>query len=238
MKREIIYSSLDTILKLSGDIMNYNDTIPTPDEFIKMIKHTTFLTKYSKSKSTLFNKTNKKSKRTTKKKYTKSIKSKQYGSGYNEIVMSYLKSYTKNILGIVDNSSRCSYIESTLNILCWTAFLYTIIMNSYSQDTTVYNIMEQLSAPNDFILSLLPQTDNIIKKTVASHLSKYCIGIWTDYQKEGFRSVLFSENIHYTIGTITKLIKINKVTYEYLYLRPIICILSSVIEDCKERCYE
>ena len=232
----VLYKSLDTILKLSSDLMvsnqpNQKITTPTPSEFITMIRSTSFLTSlpiHKKKKSSFHSKKhiydNNKNYRTI-----------QVGRGWNNIVLSYLRSYTKSILGIVNDDSKCGYIESTLNILCWTAFLYTITMNSFRKDTTIYKFMEYLSGPNDFILSLIPSTNHILKKTVASRLSDYCIGIWNDYQRESL-SGMFRENLQYAVATIIKLTKVNQVTYEYLYLRPIMCSLSYFIEDCKERC--
>jgi hypothetical protein len=145
--------------------------------------------------------------------------------GGNRMV-EFLVPYAKSILGIVDASEPCAMVETSLNLLCWSAFLYTLIGN---EQETIYELMGNLSAPHDYILSLMPYGDVILRETSTGKMTEFAARIYTDYKQVYLHDLGL-------VGTIMKLWKGNGILYEKLYINPIICMLGKYIVECDEKC--
>jgi len=160
--------------------------------------------------------------------------------GSREEVMTYLKKLFISQFGLTvyqHGFNACEVLETVLNILAYAAWAYTIFMPSdtgvfglaENQSATIHTVMEQFSDPGYAILRLLPSLDSRLQELTFGHLYQYASRLYTDYQltkTEGLSA----------IAILTKLVFVNANAYEYLYIRPIVCIFAVVHAKCKERC--
>jgi hypothetical protein len=199
---------------------------PTADELLKTIPQIYKLPFSPQSKT----KTQRKSSKSKQ-------KTKQIGGN---MIFNFLKRTISVILGIADPAvyGPCAYLETTLNLLVWSAFLYALSVPAATSlwGISLYsprNLMEFLegfSAPHDYIMSLLPEMPQTIREATLGRLATFGTRLWEDY------NVVLTEEGGTAFFIIAKLIRMNSVLYEAFYLLPIICLVSTVWEACRTRC--
>lgn len=158
-------------------------------------------------------------------------------------VFNFLKVLITNVLGIAnpEDYGTCAYIETLLNILVWTAFLYamsvpalgTIGISLYAP-ATLMEFLREFSAPHDYIISLLgsilPEIPDVVREATVGRLIEFGTRIWTDY------NAISLEEGGTIFFIIAKLIRINSTLYEGLFILPIICSIATIYEPCRLRC--
>lgn len=218
---------LEIIIQINGKIAKIpTKYIPTASELLKTIPQIYKLPISVKSKLKPQRKSSKSKQKT-----------KQIGGN---MVFNFLKRTLSAIFGIADPEvyGACAYLETTLNLLVWTAFLYSLSVPAAGTylGISLYNprnLMEFLSgfsAPHDYIMSLLPELPETLREATLGRLTTFGTRLWEDY------NVILTEEGGTAFFIIAKLIRINSVLYEGLYLLPIICIVATVWEACRTRC--
>jgi len=218
---------LEIIIQINGKIAKIPPkSIPTANELLKTIPQIYKLPFSPKTKS-----------KTTRKSSSKSKQTKQIGGN---MVFNFLKRTLSAIFGIADPSiyGPCAYLETTLNLLVWSAFLYglsvpataTYLGISLYSPSNLMEFLEGFSAPHDYILSLLPEMPQTLREATIGRLQTFGTRLWEDF------NVILTEEGGTAFFIIAKLIRINSILYEGLYLLPIICLVATVWEACRTRC--
>lgn len=160
--------------------------------------------------------------------------------GSREEVISYLKTLFIRQFGLTvyeHGFNACELLETVLNILAYAGWAYTIFVPSdtgafglsENSAVSIHYVMQQFADPGYAIMRLLPSLDSHLQELTFGHLYQYASRLYTDYQLTRTEGVS-------AIAILTKLLFVNAKSYEYLYIRPIICIFAQVHEKCKERC--
>lgn len=160
--------------------------------------------------------------------------------GSREEVISYLKTLFIRQFGLTvyeHGFNACELLETVLNILAYAGWAYTIFVPSdtgafglsENSAVSIHYVMQQFADPGYAIMRLLPSLDSHLQELTFGHLYQYASRLYTDYQLTRTEGVS-------AVAILTKLLFVNAKSYEYLYIRPIICIFAQVHEKCKERC--
>lgn len=160
--------------------------------------------------------------------------------GSREEVISYLKKLFISQFGLTVYQygfNACELLETVLNILAYAAWAYTIFVPSdtgvfglaENQSATIHTVMQEFSDPGYAIMRLLPSLNSRLQELTFGHLYQYVSRLYTDYQ------ITKTEGLS-AVAILTKLVFVNANAYEYLYIRPIVCIFAVVHEKCKDRC--
>ena len=212
------HNSLSYVLHLVAHQTKYSGKIPTAKEFLYEYKR-------------LFIEPPKKSSRKTRK---------QRGGNY---VLQFIKNQVFSIIGISTDTSSCAYVESLLNILCWTAVIYAATIPKistwgigFNEDMTPNDFVVALSSPADYIMSHFPGMSQLLKETTMSRIITYCMNIWSDYKEVVLKDATSAKDLAYFGTAILRLVKLNGAAYEHLYMRPILCLLSHIMKSCESRC--
>jgi hypothetical protein len=158
------------------------------------------------------------------------------------IVLKYLKPMLGSILGVADETKygACAYFETSLNILIWAMSLYVSFLGINLENTgeisftnkMINELLLYLTGPNDYVLSLVPGLNPLVYKLTFGKLCEYVVRIFNDFTEIYTNP---SNTLNITLILI-KLIKVNGLTYEKLFIQPIICIVSTVWVECRKRC--
>lgn len=160
--------------------------------------------------------------------------------GSREEVISYVKTLFIRQFGLTvyeHGFHACELLETVLNILAYAGWAYTIFVPSdtgafglsENSAVSIHYVMQQFADPGYAIMRLLPSLDSHLQELTFGHLYQYASRLYTDYQLTRTEGVS-------AVAILTKLLFVNAKSYEYLYIRPIICIFAQVHEKCKERC--
>lgn len=216
-------------------------TIPTVDEFLSFVKYlkiyfSTYYTKTLQNKQ-IINHTVPYDIPSIKPNPNSLIT--QIG-GSRQRVLSYIKTLFIRQFGLTiyqHGFYACEVLETVLNILAYAGWAYTVFAptNTSTFDLSensvlsIHYVMQQFADPGYAIIRLLPSLDNHLQELTFGHLYQYISRLYTDYQvtpREGISS----------IAILTKLLVLNAKSYEYLYIRPIVCIFAQIYQPCKQRC--
>lgn len=212
------HNSLTYVLHLVAKDTKYSGKIPSSKEILAEYKR-------------LFSEPSKSTKNKTRK---------QRGGNY---ILQFIKNQVFSIIGISADTSNCAYVESLLNILCWTAVIYAATIPKistwgigFNEDMTPNEFIVALTSPADYIMSHIPGLSDVLKETTMSRIITYCMNLWSDYKEVVLKDTESVKDLAYFGGAILRLVKLNGVAYEHIFMRPILCLVSHIYKSCETRC--
>jgi hypothetical protein len=210
------HNSLNYLLHLIAKETKYSGKVPTSKDILHEYKR--FFIKKSSTNKTR----------------------KQRGGNY---ILQFIKNQVFSIIGISQDTGSCAYVESLLNILCWTAVIYASTVPKIStwgigfdDNMTPNQFISALSSPADYILSHIPRMSEVLRETTMSRIITYCMNIWSDYKNFALEDSESVKDLAYFGTAILRLVKLNGATYEYVFMRPILCLVSHIYKSCETRC--